>query len=114
MEWATSCKWRTAELLDGLNSGTHRGRGGEAGQSTRGRTGLGTECKAETPRMNVSIEGSGGGKSLWVGENCFYRKIPLIITKKKDEIWKAVIFCYLEKDILNRKYCEAMSKSRIL
>jgi hypothetical protein len=42
---ATSCKWRTAELLDRLQNGIHRGNGGAADQSTDGRMGLWTACK---------------------------------------------------------------------
>jgi hypothetical protein len=34
---ATSCEWRTAELLDRLQNGTHRGKGGAADQSIYGR-----------------------------------------------------------------------------
>jgi hypothetical protein len=54
-----------------LQNGTHRGREAAADQSTRGRMGLGTACKAETSRMkNVSIESSGGRKlCFWVEEN---------------------------------------------
>jgi hypothetical protein len=38
---------------------THRGKVGAADQSTHGRMGLGTACKEETSRMNISIESSG-------------------------------------------------------
>jgi hypothetical protein len=57
-----SCEWWTAELLERLQNGTHRGKGGTADQSTYGRMGLGAACKEETSRMNVSIESSRGGK----------------------------------------------------
>jgi hypothetical protein len=53
--------WRTAELLDRLQNGNHRGKGGVADQSIHGRIRLGTACKGETSKMkNVSIESSGG------------------------------------------------------
>jgi hypothetical protein len=55
------CKWRTAELLDRLQNGTHRGCVGVADQSTHGRMGLGAACKAETSRLkNISIENFAG------------------------------------------------------
>jgi hypothetical protein len=59
-------------LLDRLQDGTHRGKGGAADQSIHGRMGLGTVCKEEMLRMkNVSIMRSGGRKlHLWVEENC--------------------------------------------
>jgi hypothetical protein len=78
-----SCEWWTAELLDRLQYGTHRGKWGAADQSTHGRMGLGTECKVKTSRMkNVLIKNSGGKKlCLWVEENCVFQgKIPLVKT----------------------------------
>jgi hypothetical protein len=39
---ATSYEWRTAELLDGLQNGTHRGKEVAADQSVYDRMGLGT------------------------------------------------------------------------
>jgi hypothetical protein len=61
-------------LLDRLQNGTHRGKGGAADQSIHGRMGLGTAGKGETSRMkNVSIESSGGKElRLWVEENCVF------------------------------------------
>jgi hypothetical protein len=54
-------EWRTAELLDRLQNGNHRGKRGMADQSIHGRIALGTACKGETSRIkNVSIESSGG------------------------------------------------------
>jgi hypothetical protein len=78
---ATSCESRTAELVDRLQNGTLRGKGGPADQSIHGRMGLGTACKEEALRMkNISIESSGGKKiCLWVEENCIHRKIPIYI-----------------------------------
>jgi hypothetical protein len=35
-------EWRTAELLDGLQNGTQRGKGGAADHATHGRMGLAT------------------------------------------------------------------------
>jgi hypothetical protein len=69
---ARSCKWKTAELPDRLQNGTHKGKGGVADQSTHGRIGLGAAYKKETSRMkNVSVESSGGKKlCLWIEENC--------------------------------------------
>jgi hypothetical protein len=73
-----SCEWKTAELLNWLQNGTCREKGGAADQSIHGRMGLGTAGKGETSRMNVSIESFGGKKScLWVEENCIHRKIPI-------------------------------------
>jgi hypothetical protein len=59
-------------LLDRLQNGTHRGKGGMADQSIHRRVGLGTAHKGETSRMkNVLIVSSGGRKlCLWVEENC--------------------------------------------
>jgi hypothetical protein len=73
------CEWRTADLLDRLQNGTHRGNGGEADQSTHGRTGKGTACKQEVSRMrNILIESSGvKKKSLQVEENCIHRRISI-------------------------------------
>jgi hypothetical protein len=52
---------RTAELLDRLQNGTHRGKGSPAEQSAHGRMGLGIASKEETSRMkNISFENSGG------------------------------------------------------
>jgi hypothetical protein len=45
---ATSRDWRTAELLDRLKNGTHKGKGGTEDQSTHGRMGLGTTYKEKT------------------------------------------------------------------
>jgi hypothetical protein len=60
------CERTTAGLLDRLQNGTHRGKGGEADQSTHGRIGLGTACKEETSRMrNVSSERSGAKKNVF-------------------------------------------------
>jgi hypothetical protein len=69
---ATPCEWRTAELLNRLQNGTHKGKGGATDQSVHGLMGLGTVYKGETLRMeNVSIVSSGGRKlCLWVEENC--------------------------------------------
>jgi hypothetical protein len=71
---ATSCEWRSAELLDRLQNGTHRGKAGTADQSVHGRMGLGTACKEETSRIkNVLIQSSGGKKlCLLVEENCVF------------------------------------------
>jgi hypothetical protein len=57
-----------AKLLNRLQNGTHRGKGGAADQLILGRMGLTTACKEETLRMkNVSIESSGGKQlCLWV------------------------------------------------
>jgi hypothetical protein len=55
-----ACEWRTAELLDRLQNGTHKGKGCTADQSLHGSMGLGSACK-ETLRMkDVSIKSSGG------------------------------------------------------
>jgi hypothetical protein len=71
---ATSCKWRTAELLDRVQNGTHKGKEGIADQSTHGRMGLRTAYKEETSRMkNVSIKSSGEKNlHLWFKENCVF------------------------------------------
>jgi hypothetical protein len=37
---ATSCEWWTAELLDRLQNGTHRGKGGTADQSITWKDGI--------------------------------------------------------------------------
>jgi hypothetical protein len=68
-----------AELLDGLQNGTHRGKEGAADQSLHGRLGLGTEYKDVTIRMNsVSIQSSGGKKlCLWIEENCVFAEKSL-------------------------------------
>jgi hypothetical protein len=79
---ATSCEWRTAELLERLQVGTHRGKGGVADQSIHGRMGLGTVCKGETLRMkNVLIESAGRKKKMLLGcgKLCIHRKIPIYI-----------------------------------
>jgi hypothetical protein len=79
---ATSCKWRIAKLLDRLQNGTHRGKGGGADQSIHGRMGLWTACREETLMIkNVLIESSGGRKlCLWIEENCVpTKKIPIYI-----------------------------------
>jgi hypothetical protein len=61
-----SCEWKTAELLDGLQNGTHKGTAGASDQSIHGRMGLGTACKEETLRMkNISIENSGWEKIVF-------------------------------------------------
>jgi hypothetical protein len=64
---ATSCKWRTAELLDRLQNGTHRGKGDAVYQSIHGKMGLGTVCKEETLRMNNVSNQSSGGRKLSLG-----------------------------------------------
>jgi hypothetical protein len=77
---ATSCEWRTAELLDSLQNGTHRGNEDAADQSTRGRIGLGTACKAETSRMkNISVEDSGGTSHVFELRKTVYSLKFLII-----------------------------------
>jgi hypothetical protein len=59
-------------LLDRLQNGTHRGKGGAADQSIHGRMGLGTAYKEETLK-NDSMVSSGGRKSyLRVEENCVF------------------------------------------
>jgi hypothetical protein len=60
---ATSCKWRTAELLDRLQNGTHGGKRGAADQSSHGRIGFRAACKAETSRMKNVLTKSSGGKT---------------------------------------------------
>jgi hypothetical protein len=76
---ATLYEQRTAELLERLQNGTHREKGGTADQSTHGKFGLGTVCKEETSRMrNVSIEIFRGKKlCLWVEENCVFTEYLL-------------------------------------
>jgi hypothetical protein len=69
---------RTAEFLDGLQNGAHRGKGDSADQSTHGRMMLGTACKAETSRMKcVSLESSGRKRltTMGSGKLCIHRKI---------------------------------------
>jgi hypothetical protein len=47
-------------LLNRLQNGTHRGKGGAADHSIHGRMGLRTACKEETSRMkNVCTDSSG-------------------------------------------------------
>jgi hypothetical protein len=73
-------------LLDRLQNGTHRRRGGAADQSIHGRMGLGTACKEETLRMkNVSIVSSEGRKlCLWVEKDCVpTEKFIYILVKMK-------------------------------
>jgi hypothetical protein len=81
---ATSCEWRTAELLNRLQNGTRRGKGDAANQSIHGRIGLGIACKEETSRMkNISNESSGGKKlCVWIEENCVFTEKSLYIRIK--------------------------------
>jgi hypothetical protein len=72
--WGRSCEWRTAEFLRGLQNGTHRGKEYEEDQSTRGRMGLGTASKSETPRMNILIESSGGRKFFGLKKTVYLQK----------------------------------------
>jgi hypothetical protein len=70
----TSCEWTTAGLLDGLQNGTHRGKGAAADQLTRGRVGLGTACKEET--TDYSDRKLWKKKlSLWFEENSVFTEI---------------------------------------
>jgi hypothetical protein len=68
-------------MLDRLQVGTHRGKGGATDQSIHERMGVGTACKGEAPRMkNISIESSGGKKiCLWVENNCVFTENFLYI-----------------------------------
>jgi hypothetical protein len=66
----------TAELLNRLQNGTHRGKEGAADPSVHGRMGLGTACEERILRMkNDSIESFGGKKLCHcVEENCVFTK----------------------------------------
>jgi hypothetical protein len=59
-------EWKTAELLDRLQNGANRGKGGAVVHSACGRIGLGIACKEETSRMkNDSVKSSGRKKIMF-------------------------------------------------
>jgi hypothetical protein len=69
------------ELLDRLQNGTHRGKGGAADHSACGGMELGTACKADSSGMeHVSIKSSRRKDCVFVLRKLRdHRKIPLII-----------------------------------
>jgi hypothetical protein len=74
-----SCKQRTAELLNRLQNGTHKRKGGMEDQSAHGIMGLRTVCTKEASRMkNVLIKSSERYQfCLWVEENCIFTEKSL-------------------------------------